>query len=88
MAFEKVFDFIDEIAKEHEKSKSTHDQLLYIFVLITYLNTVLATSKFATQRRYCIMTIKKLNPHFAEGYFNSKSTKKPPKKDESISNNV
>lgn len=88
MAFEKIFDFIDEIAKEHKNAKNTHDKFIYIMVLITYLNTVLETSKFKAQRSYCKKVIRDLNPHFADGYFNSKSTKKPPKKDESIPNNI
>lgn len=88
MAFEKIFDFIDEIAKEHEKAKDSRIQGIYLMVLITYLNTVLETSKFKAQRSYCKKVIRDLNPHFADGYFNSKSTKKPPKKDESIPNSI
>lgn len=82
MAFEKIFDFIDQMAEEHKKAKNVHDEFIYINVLVAYLNTVLETSKFRAQRKYCIMIIKQLNPAYAEGYFSSKSTKKPRKKDE------
>lgn len=65
MAFEKISEYTDTLAKEYERTGNER----IVTDLFLYYHTVLQTAKFKGQRQYCEKVLHIINPAFYKGAF-------------------
>ena len=79
MAFEKINQFVDEIAAMYraaeKDSKYSIEGRIYLQTLVIYDTTVLNTAKFKYQKKYLKSVLFDLNKSYAEGYYKLKKSK-------------
>ncbi|MEI6898658.1 MAG: hypothetical protein WCL00_02175 [Bacteroidota bacterium] len=69
-AYQGMYDFTDFLAKQYEEKKENlHERLMILTIMCEYDATVLSASKLRSQKAYNREMIKKINPHYFEGYF-------------------